>query len=294
MPSFHFSKIKISRKTKITLGILISVSALTLIVIGLWLAWNNMFRRNDRFYVVHVNVTSAEGQGKWHGKVKEVMPIVIQSKIDQEKADALEKEPSPEDKLFTLFEIDVKKLRQELEKVPEIDKVSVRRVLPNTLDIKIVERVPVAFLERANSEKLVDRNAVVIRKSHSIDIAGLIPVIRNFKETPPKNGEVFDEIKPALEFIRLYREVGDFAVLKIVDISLAKDDYISMRIHYSGDKHDYYNIIDVPRMNPTEGMDRILSAIQACKREGSNRRNIVLRYEGQAVLKAPVSPEAAR
>ena len=151
MPPFHFSKIKISRKTKITLGILISVSALTLIVIGLWLAWNNMFRRNDRFYVVHVNVTSAEGQGKWHGKVKEVMPIVIQSKIDQEKADALEKEPSPEDKLFTLFEIDVKKLRQELEKVPEIDKVSVRRVLPNTLDIKIVERVPVAFLERANS-----------------------------------------------------------------------------------------------------------------------------------------------
>ena len=79
-----------------------------------------------------------------------------------------------------------------------------------------------------------------------------------------------------------------------MDISLAKDDYISMRIHYSGDKHDYYNIIDVPRMNPTEGMDRILSAIQACKREGSNRRNIVLRYEGQAVLKAPVSPEAAR
>ena len=294
MPLFNFSKIKISRKTKITLGIIISVTALTVIVIGLWLAWNNMFRQNDRFYVVHVNVTSAEGQGKWHGKVKEVMPIVIQSKIDQEKGNVLEREPSPEDKLFTLFEIDVKRLRQELEKVPEIDKVSVRRVLPNTLDIKIVERVPVAFLERANSEKLVDRNAVVIRKSHSIDIAGLIPVIRNYKEMPPKNGEVFDEIKSALEFVRLYREVGDFAVLKIVDMNLAKDDFITMRIHYGGDKNDYYNIIDVPRMNPEEGMDRILSAIQASKREGTNRRNIVLRYNGQAVLKAPVAAEGQR
>lgn len=287
MSLFQFSKIKISRKTKITFGILISVTALTVIVIGLWLAWNNMFRQNDRFYVVHVNVTSAEGRGKWHGKVKEVMPVVVQSKYDRKKSDVPKQELSPDDKLFTLFEIDVKKLRQNLEKVPEIEKVSVQRILPDTLDIRIVERIPVAFLARANSEKLVDRNAVVIRKSHSIDIAGLIPVIRNFKETPPGNGEVFDEIKSALEFIRLYREVGDFAVLKIVDINLAKDDFVSMRIHYGGDRNDYYNIIDVPRMNPEEGMDRILSAIQASKREGTNRRNIILRYNGQAVLKAP-------
>ncbi len=287
MSLFQFSKIKISRKTKITFGILISVTALTVIIIGLWLAWNNMFRQNDRFYVVHVNVTSAEGRGKWHGKVKEVMPVVVQSKYDRKKSDVPKQELSPDDKLFTLFEIDVKKLRQNLEKVPEIEKVSVQRILPDTLDIRIVERIPVAFLARANSEKLVDRNAVVIRKSHSIDIAGLIPVIRNFKETLPGNGEVFDEIKSALEFIRLYREVGDFAVLKIVDVNLAKDDFISMRIHYGGDRNDYYNIIDVPRMNPEEGMDRILSAIQASKREGTNRRNIILRYNGQAVLKAP-------
>ena len=287
MSLFQFSKIKISRKTKITFGILISVTALTVIIIGLWLAWNNMFRQNDRFYVVHVNVTSAEGRGKWHGKVKEVMPVVVQSKYDRKKSDVPKQELSPNDKLFTLFEIDVKKLRQNLEKVPEIEKVSVQRILPDTLDIRIVERIPVAFLARVNSEKLVDRNAVVIRKSHSIDIAGLIPVIRNFKETPPGNGEVFDEIKSALEFIRLYREVGDFAVLKIVDINLAKDDFVSMRIHYGGDRNDYYNIIDVPRMNPEEGMDRILSAIQASKREGTNRRNIILRYNGQAVLIAP-------
>lgn len=287
MSLFQFSKIKISRKTKITFGILISVTALTVIVIGLWLAWNNMFRQNDRFYVVHVNVTSAEGRGKWHGKVKEVMPVVVQSKYDRKKSDVPKQELSPDDKLFSLFEIDVKKLRQKLEKVPEIEKVSVQRILPDTLDIRIVERIPVAFLARANSEKLVDRNAVVIRKSHSIDIAGLIPVIRNFKEALPGNGEVFDEIKSALEFIRLYREVGDFAVLKIVDVNLAKDDFISMRIHYGGDRNDYYNIIDVPRMNPEEGMDRILSAIQASKREGTNRRNIILRYNGQAVLKAP-------
>ena len=181
MSLFQFSKIKISRKTKITFGILISVTALTVIIIGLWLAWNNMFRQNDRFYVVHVNVTSAEGRGKWHGKVKEVMPVVVQSKYDRKKSDVPKQELSPNDKLFTLFEIDVKKLRQNLEKVPEIEKVSVQRILPDTLDIRIVERIPVAFLARVNSEKLVDRNAGVIRKSHSIDIAGLIPVIRNVK-----------------------------------------------------------------------------------------------------------------
>lgn len=280
-------KIKLSRKAKIIIGIIISVTVLTVLVLGVWSAWNNMFRQNDRFYVVRVNVSSADGQGKWHGKVKEVMPIVVKSKLSREEAEELDETPQNSPNLFNLFDINVKKLREELEQVPEIDKVEVRRILPNTLDIKIVERIPLAFIAKQNSPLLVDRDGIVIRKSHCIDISGLLPVIRKYKTKPPKVGEIFEEAKTALEYIELTQRVSDYAVLRIADIDLSKDDFFTMLVYYAGDRRDWYYIIDVPRMNPAEGLDRILSAIEASRKEGSNRRHIILRYDGQAVLKAP-------
>ena len=287
MSLINMPKIKLSRKSKIIIGIIITLTVLAVIVFGVWSAWNNMFRQNDRFYVVRVNVSSAEGQGKWHGKVKEVMPIVVKSKLSQAEADELDSTPSNSADLFNLFDINVRKLREELELVPEIDKVEVRRILPNTLDIKIVERIPLAFIAKQNSPLLVDKDGVVIRRSHCIDISGLLPVLRKYKTKAPQAGEIFEEAKAALEYIELTQRVSDYAVLRIADIDLSKDDYLTMLIYYGGDRRDWYYIIDVPRMNPAEGLDRILSAIETSRKEGSNRRYIVLRYNGQAVLKAP-------
>ena len=83
MSFFKMPKLKMSRKTKIIVGVIITIILLSAIVTGLFFAWRNMFWMNDRFLVLRVNVTSAEGQGKWHGKVKDVMPIVIEAKKDK-------------------------------------------------------------------------------------------------------------------------------------------------------------------------------------------------------------------
>ena len=286
MSIFKFSKIKMSRKTKIIIGLTISVIAIVLIISGLWVAWNNMYRDNPRFYLWRVNVTSAEGQGRWHGKVNEVMPIVEKAKISHED----EKDTKKETKKFVkepvnLFDIDVKKLREELEHVPEIEKVEVRRILPNTLDIKIVERIPLAFLGTGKSEKLIDKDCVVIRKKHSIDISGMIPIIYGYKEKLPEPGKKFEDAKAALEYILLTKKVADYASLRIVEMDLAKEKFITMKIHYGGDEMDWYLIQDVPRDDPQQGMERILLSINASKKEGKERRKIVLRFEGQSVLK---------
>jgi hypothetical protein len=239
-------------------------------------------------------VTSAEGQGKWHGKVKEVMPIVINAKKDgNDDSGSNTENKIPEKKvnqkeLLNLFDLDLKVLREKLEEVPEIEKVEIRRILPDTLDIQITERIPVAFIERMNGAFLVDREGVVIRKSHAIDISGVLPVIVTHKDKLPAPGEVFEEVKPALEFIQLTKKIADYSSLRIMRMELLKDDFVTIKIHFSGDAEDWYLIKNVPTDDPSEGMDRILSGIELAKKE--RRREIDLRYAKQAVL--TTTPEA--
>ena len=288
MSALKKANIKMSRKTKIIIGIVITIALLCGIVIGLFLAWRNMFRQNDRFLVLRVNVTSAEGQGKWHGKVKEVMPIVIDAKKDAKDPSSSDTEKKiPEKKinqkeLLNLFDLDLKVLREKLEEVPEIEKVEIRRVLPDTLDIQITERVPVAFIERVNGPLLIDRDGVVIRRSHAIDISGVIPVIVTHKKELPAPGEVFEDVKPVLEFIQLTKKVADYSSLRIMRMDLLKDDFVTIKIHFSGDADDWYLIKNVPTDDPSEGMDRILSGIELAKKE--RLREIDLRFAKQAVL----------
>ena len=288
MSALKKANIKMSRKTKIIIGIVITIALLCGIVIGLFLAWRNMFRQNDRFLVLRVNVTSAEGQGKWHGKVKEVMPIVIDAKKDAKDPSSSDTEKKiPEKKinqkeLLNLFDLDLKVLREKLEEVPEIEKVEIRRVLPDTLDIQITERVPVAFIERVNGPLLIDCDGVVIRRSHAIDISGVIPVIVTHKKELPAPGEVFEDVKPVLEFIQLTKKVADYSSLRIMRMDLLKDDFVTIKIHFSGDADDWYLIKNVPTDNPSEGMDRILSGIELAKKE--RLREIDLRFAKQAVL----------
>ena len=295
MSTIKMPKVKMSRKTKIIIGVFITIALLCGIVIGLFLAWRNMFRQNDRFLVLRVNVTSAEGQGKWHGNVKEVMPHVINSKKDvndgkgskdgKDGKDGKQKIPAKKARqaeLLNIFDLDLKLLREKLEKVPEIERVEIRRVLPDTLDIQITERIPVAFINQMNGAYLVDKEGVVIRRSHAINISGVIPVIVTHKKKLPEPGEIFDEVQPVLEFIQLTKKVPDYSVLRIVRMELVKDDFVTMQIHYGGDADDWYVIKNVPIEKPSEGMDRIISGIELAKKE--NRREVNLRYAKQAVL----------
>ena len=90
-------------------------------------------------------------------------------------------------------------------------------------------------------------------------------------------------MKPVLEFIQLTKKVADYSSLKIIKMELSKNDFVTMRIHYSGDVEDWYVIKNIPVEKPSEGLDRILSGIELARKE--NVREIDLGYKDQAVLK---------
>ena len=83
----------------------------------------------------------------------------------------------------------------------------------------------------------------------------------------PAPGEVFEDVKPVLEFIQLTKKVADYSSLRIMRMDLLKDDFITIKIHFSGDADDWYLIKNVPTDDPSEGMDRILSGIELAKKE---------------------------
>jgi len=52
--------------------------------------------------------------------------------------------------------------RQQLEAVPWVEQATVRRALPNTIEVEIVERTPIAFLREGSDMALVDVHGVIL------------------------------------------------------------------------------------------------------------------------------------
>lgn len=277
MPLFTMPKIKISRRIKIILGILITISAAVLIFLFFWSAWNNMFQQNERFLLTHFSVVSADGEGWWHGKEDQVLKHLAMPGKEPEDAIRIV------EGVTNLFSLDLEKIRKKLELVPEIEQAKVSRILPNTLHIKITERTPAAAIGSRQSFFLADQNGVVIRRSRSLKITGSLPVIYGFKRGVPAPGKTFEDLLPALEFIRLSRTA--YGELNIVMINVASEDYLVMRLFFKENRMDYYDVW-VPVKKAENGMDRILTSIYEIKKMGINRRNIDLRYENQTILRA--------
>ncbi len=285
MSLFHFPKITVSRGAKVFIGLAITLIAAGSILAGIWYAWNKMFKGNNRFLVTKVVVISTGGHGKWHGKSEDVKPMLKVARTSLPPPDGV---VPPEQSRPNLFEIDLLILRNELQKVAEIESAEVRRILPDTLEIKITERIPVAILQKKNSIRVIDRHGVVVLRHRCVDISGTLPVLKNFKTPVPNVGTVFEELKPALAFIQLTKVNRAYSKLRIQEIDLSKENYFRMVVTYNENPADYY-IVSVPVNEPEKGLDRILTSIEECKKIPASPREIDLRYDGQSVLRLPNS-----
>jgi cell division protein FtsQ len=54
--------------------------------------------------------------------------------------------------------------RRQLEAIPWVEQATVRRALPNKIEVEIVERVPIAFLRQGNEPALLDIHGVILEK----------------------------------------------------------------------------------------------------------------------------------
>jgi hypothetical protein len=138
-----------------------------------------------------------------------------------------------------LFRLDLSKVKRSLELVPNIESVSVERVLPRTLRLRVIERKPVAQVNLpwltpegtlAMQSWLLDRQGVVMlpvplhhRSTPSAEVQGNLPMLTGVQATelrlgaPVQSPRVSEALQLILEFAR--SPMAGVARLQCVDVS---------------------------------------------------------------------------
>ena len=135
-----------------------------------------------------------------------------------------------------IFRVDLAKAQALVAAIPQVEKVSVLRQLPNRLAIQINERKPVAWV--ASTHGSATRDEIVSSKySWLVDAAGVLlrpkklgaqdrflPIIRNYNEGPFSEGQEAsgEEIKAALDLLRAQQESSNTARFQIEEIDLSR------------------------------------------------------------------------
>jgi len=128
-----------------------------------------------------------------------------------------------------IFTFDLAAARAELDKLPQVERAEIQRVLPNRIDITITERRPIAWVtQRANedptaSEKafLIDARGVVMRSKILLPEYRHLPTISGvaIENLVPGQRVNSFEMRAALDLVRLN---GDNTHWEALNIDLSK------------------------------------------------------------------------
>jgi cell division protein FtsQ len=139
-----------------------------------------------------------------------------------------------------ILRVDLDGLRERLLASPWVEGAVVRRVLPNTLDVVVQERVPMGIARLGRDLYLVDRHGVVIDEYGPAYADLDLPVIDGLASPPQQGGPLVDERRTALaarllgdvaENERLSRKVSQIDVRNADDaVVLLDGDTVMLRL----------------------------------------------------------------
>lgn len=254
------------RSSKILLALFVIFAIAAGCLFLFWYSARGMFYENRRFVLRQVTLHSA---GWWNGKEKVLCEI-------------LNLNPGTTN-LFSVRLDDLRRILRQTE--PGIQAVSVRRVLPDTLEFHIVERIPRAFINGKNSELLFDTECVVIRKDKCVNLSLILPVIQGIpnadKLTP---GDRVESVNRAMELILLTLTLCPDIRMRVV-CPLGRDQLICA--FYYKDRQApgelfraYMYDSDLPG-----NLNKLLTALERIRATNSSKREIDLRYRNLGVIR---------
>lgn len=260
-------KTNILKKPGMRIGLVLSsfMIIVSVIFFVFWLASRSLFAQNDHFVIRHVDVRSS---GWWNAKGLEVSKI-LGIKIGS----------------TNLFSVELRQICEKLNMQPSIEKVTVSRILPDTVQVNIIERIPRAFLYNANSQWIVDSNGIVMESKSCVNLRRNLPVITGFKvDNPPLTpGQDMPQLRQALDLIMIV--VKKYPEIKILKVSLSTPREIQMSFLTSSADIPLCAIF--PRTKVEEKMSVLRDTLRQRKATNNPAITIDLRFEGQVILKPP-------
>lgn len=241
----------------LTILIIITVS----VVLFCKSAAQTLFVGNRHFILQHLEVKSS---GWWDGKNK-LIAEKLGLTIGQDN----------------IFSLNLRELRQQLlGRIANIENITIVRVLPDTLYIEAVERIPRAFLANNRSSWVVDEKSVVMNKKYCNNVNSDMPVVLGIDtKTNIIEGMDIPDIQPALDLILL--TIRNFPDIKVSAVSVRNQDQLTVKLQF---KERPYEAV-MPRKKLNFMLIVLQSAIIQAQTSGDTRCSFNLNYNGNAVLK---------
>ena len=228
-----------------------------------------MFTANPRFVIRHVRVSSQD-HGFWKGR-KDLICDILQIREGS----------------TNMFSLDPGRLRQRLlEREPSIQSVRIIRELPDTLYVYLVERTPVALVNKFDSPLVLDSKTILMKKDRCMDIASTLPVVFGIPEVagyPP--GSAVHRYQAAVNLIILTRT--SYPDLRIGLVSVKKGQLICS-IYYKDDPY-FYRVI-LPDRELSRNLQVLAATLEEMRKNNNPRRNINLLFRNQVIITGNPEP----
>lgn len=178
-----------------------------------------------------------------------------------------------------ILKIDLEDLRDKFFQSPWIKEAVIRRELPGTIKVNLIERIPEAIIDYGDSFYLVDGEGVIIERAR--DRSGyLLPVISGVDLSEGRFGEKINSkgLTEGLTLLRFLKAKG----LGIDDIELVAKNPDELTLHIAGKQ------IKVGSGDYQEKFSRLDDIDRELSRKGILASSIDLRFKGKVVV-VPVS-----
>jgi cell division protein FtsQ len=187
-----------------------------------------------------------------------------------------------------IFFVSLNERRQQLESVPWVERATVMRLLPDRIQVQIVERHPVAFVRQGSQIGLVDANGVLLSMAPSAMAQRhySFPVVTGiYAQDPPlarrQRMAIYNHLIAELDSNgqAISRQISE------IDLSDAEDAQVMMP-EPSGDILAHFG-----EDHFLERYQRYQAHIAEWKQQVPHLQAVDLRYENQIVLKGPTGSE---
>lgn len=185
-----------------------AVLVLLALIIGLWsgsrLIVRKLYSRNSTFVIKHINISGS----------LMLSPMLV-------------REYTQIDEGLNLFDLNIKQIRSDfLRRVPSVKSMDISRILPDTLEINIIERIPLAKLGR-KGPLVVDRYGMIfVFKGPTSQL----PVLVGYDRKRSRPGvKILGIAQAALEALRAIDEDPSLG-LDVARVEVFHEDYLLLRL----------------------------------------------------------------
>ena len=253
------------RRRRIPILLVIAAAAAGLLAGAFLMLREGLFTGNPRLTLRRVRIR-VHGTSYWRDREKELCSRV-----------GLNPESG-----VNLYLIDLKSLRRSLERIPSIASAEVMRMPPDTIEVRLEERIPRAALGNPRSPFVIDEYCVVMPRTESAGSQMRLPVVTGISLRQLRPGTAEPRLQGAVDLIMT--TLRGFPDIRILQISVARPGFFDLRLTYR-ENILYHVILPVRNSGTAFLLSALQSAIIAARRRGDNRTTFDLSFAGQVIVR---------